>query len=257
MAFPVTVIGARGRMGAMLCKAWSPLGPVHGVDRAADGNGMPALRAEDLERTIPSSGTVVLCVPAPAMAEVMNSLSPHLRAGLLLADICSVKINPMRRMEEKYSGPVVGTHPFFGPENERTGARVALVRGSRATDAHLSFIGGLFRHMGCETFPATAEEHDRRVAISQSLHFALAAAYFTAAAREKGLEPYITPSFLRYMNAARNELTVNAAMFGEFTAANPLFPGVLEETCGLLRNAASGDLAALAGEARAWYEQKG
>lgn len=257
MFFPLTVIGAHGRMGAMFREAWGAFGSVFGVDRKPDAGGNPVLDARDIAETVPRSGTVLLCVPAPVLPEVMDVLGPYLREDQLLADACSVKIEPMRHMEARFSGPVVGTHPLFGPENERRGARAVLVPGRNATEAHTEFLAGLFRRMGCAPFVATAGEHDRNVALSQSLHFALAAAYFAEAARQENLAPYCTPSFLRYMDAARNELTGNAAMFREFTEANPLFPEVLEGFRQRLANAASGGLAALVTEAQAWYARYG
>ena len=253
MSFSVTLVGTRGRMGAMFLDCWSKTRPVHAVNRAPDGTGNRVFREDDLAAAVPRGDVVMLCVPAPAMPETLAAVLPHMRETQLLTDVCSVKVNPMRWMREAFAGPVIGTHPLFGPENEHKGARVALVRGHGATDAHMTMLTELFREMGCVLFETTAEAHDRAAGISQSLHFALAAAYFAMAAREKDLEQYITPSFLRWRDAARNELTANAPMFGEFTRANPLFPGVLAELAETLREAGVDGLDALAKEARAWY----
>jgi prephenate dehydrogenase len=109
--------------------------------------------------------------------------------------------------------------------------------------------------LGCLPFETTALEHDEATGISQSLHFALAAAYFAAAARHGKLEPFLTPSFHRLREAARRELTDNAAMFGEFTAANPLFPDILRKLTNELRNAGPKELEKLTAEARPWFER--
>ena len=253
MKVSVTLVGTRGRMGALFHNAWSGNRPVRAVNRTRDAAGNAAFREEDLASGIPGSDVVILCVPAPAMAATLDAVVPHLRAGQILADVCSVKIRPMGWMEERFAGPVVGTHPLFGPENGLASGRVALVRGKRATDADMDRVGSLFRDMGCVTAETTAEEHDKAVAVTQSLHFALAAAYFATAADNSSLRNFITPSFERFLEAARSELTAGAPMFAEFTAANPLFPEILEECLEKLRRAGPGNLAALAAEAGAWF----
>jgi prephenate dehydrogenase len=255
MSFSVTLVGARGRMGAMFHGAWSGRRPVHVVNRTHDAAGRASFREEDLAAGVPKGDVVVLCVPAPAVPQTLDRIVPHLSEGQILADVCSVKINPVRWMEERFNGPVVGTHPLFGPDNEHAGAKVALVRGKNATDAAVNRVAALFREIGCATFETTAEEHDGAVGITQSLHFALAAAYFAAAARHGNLEPYITPSFARFREAARSELTDDASMFREFTAANPLFPGILKGVAEELLATGPEKLEKLVAEARIWYGQ--
>lgn len=257
MSFSVTLVGANGRMGAMFRDAWSATRPVFVCNRTADANGVKTYREEDILATVPRGDVVMLCVPAPAMPEALKAVAPHLHAGQILTDVCSVKVNPMRWMEESFPGTVVGTHPLFGPENDLTDARVALVRGKDATDEATERVAFLFREIGCLCFETTATEHDRAAGISQSLHFALAAAYFATAARHKDMAHYVTPSFTRWKNAAQNELTRNAAMFGEFTRENPLFPEVLEELVAVLRTAGPDGLDALVADARVWYEGEG
>lgn len=255
MNFSVTLVGTRSRMGAMFYETWKTRRPVYAVNRARAASSGAAFRDEDLAAGIPLGDVVVLSVPTPAMPQTLERIAPFLREDQILADLCSVKINPMRWMEERFSGPVVGTHPLFGPENALAGKKVALVRGKNATDAAMERVRALFCETGCAPFETTAEEHDEAVGITQSLHFALAAAYFSAAARNKRLAPYITPSFLRFREAARCELTEDAAMFGEFSAANPLFPGILGRLAGELRDLTPETLEKLVAEARVWFTE--
>lgn len=253
MSFSVTLVGANGRMGVMFAEFWAKSRPVYICNRTVDDHGNKAYREVDMASAIPKGDIVMLCVPAPAMPETLAAIVPHMREGQILTDVCSVKVNPMRWMSEAYAGTVIGTHPLFGPENDLSGARVALVRGRNATDAHMERVSTLFREMGCALFETTAEEHDRAAGISQSLHFALAATYFSMASRHKDMERYVTPSFLRWRDAARNELTKNAPMFSEFTKANPLFVEVLETFSQTLHEAGPEGLDALVREAGHWY----
>lgn len=66
-------------------------------------------------QALPGADAVFLCIPAGAMAEVLPHLVPHLDGRQILADITSVK-SSLWAMERAYAGPVVGTHPLFGPK---------------------------------------------------------------------------------------------------------------------------------------------
>jgi prephenate dehydrogenase len=162
-------------------------------------------------------------------------------------------------MEESFSGEIIGTHPLFGPSPEPEDLKVILVRGRKAGDEACALAQSLFRRLGCAVFWAAAAEHDRKVGFAQSLNFTLSAAFFCALARQEGIRPFLTPSFKRAREAARKHLTVDAAMFCEFTAMNPEFPGVLSFFRDLLAEAeeqACGGLARLAAEAARWYEEE-
>lgn len=249
MSSIITVVGAKGRMGAMLCEAWAVNHAVRGIDL----NGEGALSPEDAATAASGSDVVFLCVPTSVVADVLDIITPHMREDAILADVCSVKMIPLRQMEERFPGPVVGAHPLFGPDNERRGAKVALVPGRNVGPEHTQRIRGLFEELGAVCFVTTAEEHDKAVAISQSLHFALSAAYFAMAAGHEGIERYITPSFNRYKAAAEKELTVNAPMFCEFSKANPMLPEALEAIRTLLEDAKNGALPKIAAKAGKWY----
>ncbi|CAK7029405.1 MAG: hypothetical protein DELT_02718 [Desulfovibrio sp.] len=261
MSVTIAIIGSQGRMGAMLCEAWRARHSVRCVDRAAPAHSTlglttpGALDAAAVTAAVREADAVFLCVPAPVMAEVLDIVTPAMHEGQILADVCSVKMLPMQHMEERFAGPVVGTHPLFGPDNERTGAKVAVVPGVNASSAHLERITNLFAELGATCFTTTAEKHDKAVAVSQSLHFAVSAAYFAAAAAHEGLDPYLTPSFNRYREAAQKVLTVNAPMFCAFSEANPQLPDALETVRALLEEAKNGSLPEIAAKAASWYAE--
>ena len=253
MSFPVTLVGSHGHMGAMFCAAWSGHHDIREVNRVRDASGRVFFRKDDLVAGIPHGDVVILCIPAPAMPDALDCIVPHMRENQILADVCSVKMAPMRWMEERFAGAVIGTHPLFGPENVDFGKTVALVRGKKALDADVERTASLFREMGCAVFEGSAEEHDGAVGITQSLHFVMAAAYFAVAATHPNLGPYITLSFLRFQAAAESELTSSSSMFAEFTKNNPLFPGILTEFAERLQNLGATELSALAAKAQTWY----
>jgi prephenate dehydrogenase len=224
-------------MGSMLLERLRNAGiAVSGADQPLAAAGLDGLcEAADL---------VLLCVPIAAMAETLGALLPHLNGRQVLADIASVKIGPMTQMQEAYSGPVVGTHPLFGPD--ATGdLRVALCPGVQAGDNHLRLVEKLFARIGCETFRTSAREHDEAVAYIQGLNFVASAAYFATLAGHPEFLPFLTPSFQRRKEAARTMLTGDAPLFEALFEANPASQDAVRSFRAFLNLAAGGDVSLL------------
>ncbi|MDR1685659.1 MAG: prephenate dehydrogenase/arogenate dehydrogenase family protein [Desulfovibrio sp.] len=231
----IAVIGSKGRMGAMLAGRLGAAGhAVTGVDRTQRAPGPPALDPDELAQALGTSDFVLLAVPVTAFPEVLKLAAPCLNPRQVLFDIASIKGTALRCMEARHPGPVVGAHPLFGPQPQPADLRVALVPGRRADEDACRAVEALFTDIGCTCFRVTAEEHDRNVGLIQSLNFAGSAAYLAQAARSADTR-FFTPSFRRRMESARALLTDDAAMFGEFSAANPCFAEILTEYADTLR----------------------
>jgi prephenate dehydrogenase len=115
---------------------------------------------------------VVLAVPVDAMAQAIASLRPHLRAGTVVLDVGSVKIEPARLLLEGLPEPVeiIGTHPLFGPQSARdglAGLKIALcpIRGG-STGRIAAFLRRTF---ALDVILTTPDAHDRDMALVQGL----------------------------------------------------------------------------------------
>lgn len=249
----VAIIGIDGRMGSMLSQRLQAAGyEVDGMDLKP---GSRITSQSGLARLLTRARIILLCVPVGSLCRCLEDVSNFLSSGHLLMDITSVKALPMAWMEEVFPGAVVGSHPMFGPEPRQEDMKVALVRGSRATEADCAEAAQLFKSFGCEVFWSGADEHDRGVALSQSLTFAVSAAFFAALERHEGIEAYLTPSFKRHLEAARMHLTQDAPMFLEFSGMNPEFPMALKEFRSVFDELAAGNLKSVAAEAARWYKK--
>lgn len=115
---------------------------------------------------------VILAVPVTEMRAVIAQISPHLRAGAIVLDVGSVKMEPVRAMLEGLPDHVdiIGTHPLFGPQSARdgiAGLKIAIcpVRGRR-----FRRIAAFLRHvLRLKVFVVTPDEHDREAAIVQGV----------------------------------------------------------------------------------------
>ena len=89
--------GAFGRLAARALAPYLPVA-VCDPDAAAQGRAaalglplVPAGRAGEFD-------IVLLAVPVPALAGALALIAPHLRAGQIVADVCSVKEGPAALM---------------------------------------------------------------------------------------------------------------------------------------------------------------
>ena len=246
----VVVAGCRGRMGAMLMERFSLR-----TDLVPAGLDLPYTDREMAE-ACRGARAVILCIPAAAIPEMTAKLAPFMEAGCILADITSVKERPMRDMERGWDGPVVGTHPLFGPvQAEGLELRVAVTPGHGASEDDVAFIEGLFQGFGCVTFRATAEEHDMAEAKIQGMNFITSAVYFAMTAEDPALLQYLTPSFLRRMNAAEKQMLEDGALFTWLFEANPYSQVMVRQYRNLLSLAAAGDVDLILNKAQWWWKQ--
>lgn len=242
-----TIVGCNGRMGKMLMtRAADAELSVCGIDRPFTTVSLQKAGQTQL---------ALLCVPARHLEATLKTLLPYLPQTCILADITSVKEGPMRQMEAHWTGPVVGTHPLFGPKNKPGDALpVALVKGQNAGAVHVNKVRQFFEAIGCSVFSCSACEHDQAMAKIQNMNFITNLAYFAALAGDKSLLPFLTPSFERRKTAAAKMLTEDAEMFAGLFEANGHSHEAVRQYRRMLNLAASGDVELLCKRAQWWWQ---
>lgn len=250
MSERIVIVGCRGRMGSMLMERFT-----HNAAVSPAGVDLP-FEEEDLARACRGARMVLLCIPATAISATVEKLRPFMDENAILADITSVKELPMQHMESLWNGPVVGTHPLFGPvPAEDLELRVTIVPGAHASEEDTKFVEGLFQSFGCVTFRATAEEHDMAEAKIQGMNFITSAVYFAMTAEDPALLPYITPSFLRRMNSTEKQLMEDGPLFTWLFEANPHSQAMTRQYRNLLSLAAAGDVDLILHKAQWWWKE--
>ena len=245
-AMKIALVGDKGRMGRLLTSRFSAAGcEVAGVDRP--------LTPETVRPAVQGADVVILCVPVEVLAEVLSIVAPLLSPKQVLADITSVKVRPMEVMQAFHAGPVVGTHPLFGPDPQDDHLPVAVTPGSSARDADVTLVEQCFRMIGCDTFRTTAQEHDRAAAMIQGLNFISSVAYLATLAHNEELLPFVTPAVRRRLDAARKMLTEDAALFEGMFEANPASQDAVRSFRSFLNIASAGDVDVLVDRARWWW----
>lgn len=212
----VAIIGAHGGMGQLFMRLFGDLG--HAVMASDVGTALTP------EEAAAAADVVVVSVPIRATEDVIRRIGPKMRPDAILMDVTSVKTMPVATMLEASPARVVGTHPMFGPGiHTFQGQRVALCRG-RGDDA-FEWVRANLSARGLTVIEATAEEHDRVMAIVQVLNHFQTQVLGLSLARmgvpiERTLE-FTSPVYLLESYVTGRHFAQSAALYGAIEMLNP------------------------------------
>jgi chorismate mutase/prephenate dehydrogenase len=248
----VAVVGGHGGIGRLMVRLFEDLGHrvlVADLDTAL----APADAAASADVTLVS-------VPIDATEGVIAEVGPRVRPGALLMDVTSVKQLPMAAMlaaTERSGAAVVGSHPMFGPGvHTLQEQRIVLCRGRG--DGWFAWAAGAFAARGLTVTEATAERHDRAMAVVQVLTHFQTQVYGVALARlEAALGMslaetlgFTSPAYLLELFVAARHFAQSPALYGPIEMRNPR----TAEVTAAFRGAAAEVAEVLAGGDRARFE---
>ncbi|MDF5715615.1 MAG: bifunctional chorismate mutase/prephenate dehydrogenase [Rhizonema sp. NSF051] len=159
----VTIIGGSGRMGKFFSEQLSTAG--HNVSL------LDRKDWEDAERLLGGADLVLVSVPIEQTVDIIKRAAQYMKPTAALADITSIKTEPVQAMLEHYSGAVMGLHPMFGP-NVKSFAGQKIVVCSGRNDESFQWLLDLMSSQGGDLIECTPEEHDHLMVIIQATrHF--------------------------------------------------------------------------------------
>ncbi len=160
----VLVVGGAGAMGSLVCRWFRASGyDVRVLERGDWGRAGALCEGIDL---------AVISVPIRATPEVARRLGPFLPPSCVLADLTSLKVEPVRAMLDAHAGPVLGLHPMFGPSTRVLDKQIVVATPARNPEA-CRWVLDQLAAWGAVVVRCTPEEHDRAMAVVQALrHFA-------------------------------------------------------------------------------------
>lgn len=158
----VVIVGGGGRLGRLFGQHFIDAGfPVRCLD-VGDWD-----RASEL---VEGARLVLVSVPIAVTTDVIHQLPP-LSPDCLLADLTSIKAEPVKAMLKAHPGPVLGLHPMFGPDVSSLERQVITHCAGRDPAAgrwlleRLQGWGAILQEEG-------AAEHDEAMALIQAMrHF--------------------------------------------------------------------------------------
>jgi len=160
----ITIIGGRGKMGQFFTRELSQ----NGHQLRAFGN----QDWSNAKKLLGDADLVLVSVPIERTVEVIKRTAQYLKPTTAIADITSVKTEPVKAMLEYHKGAVMGLHPMFGPKVESFAEQIVVVCSGR-DDKKFQWLLDFFKIKGSNLVKSTPEEHDKMMVIIQAMrHFA-------------------------------------------------------------------------------------
>jgi chorismate mutase/prephenate dehydrogenase len=155
----VVVVGGAGALGKLFVRLFESAGAVVNVIDKDDWALAAAYCAD--------ADLVLVAVPVALTESVIEQL-PTLPPSCVLADVTSIKRRPLAAMLAKHSGPVVGLHPMFGPQQATLAKQLMVVCHGREEDSYQWLLQSIQR-WGAQLHHIDAHQHDEAMAFVQVL----------------------------------------------------------------------------------------
>ncbi|WP_144393628.1 bifunctional chorismate mutase/prephenate dehydrogenase [Pleionea sediminis] len=154
----ICVIGGQGQIGQVFVDLFERSGHQVSVIEKDDWNKADTiLNHQDL---------VMITVPISHLDEVFAQLG-NLSSKTLLADVTSIKEQPIQNMLKVHSGPVIGLHPMFGSGVYQLARQLILYSKGRDFEA-AQWLLKQFKLWGCQLTEVDAQKHDKVMATVQA-----------------------------------------------------------------------------------------
>lgn len=159
----IVVVGGRGKLGGLFARYFTQ-----------SGYSVELLGSQDWHNAseiLANADLVIVCVPIDKTLETIERLQPYLTEQMILADLTSVKAQPLAKMLEIHQGAVVGLHPMFGPDIASMAKQVVACCHGRFAERYQWLLDQI-KIWGAKLEPIDAKEHDHAMTYIQALrHF--------------------------------------------------------------------------------------
>lgn len=157
----VTIVGGAGGMGQLFKRFWKNF-KINILDED------DWILAEEYLR---NSDLVIISVPIAVTAKVIKKVCLYLDKNTILADLTSIKLEPVNKMLELHSGSVIGLHPMFGPTATTSNEQILINCGGRDL-GNCSWFWENLKLLNFSIINLTPEEHDKYMSFIQGIeHF--------------------------------------------------------------------------------------
>lgn len=159
----VVIVGGKGQLGGLFQQMLS-----------LSGYQVKVLDKDDwqqAETLFADAGLVLVTVPIAITCNLIRAKLTQLPQDCILADLTSIKTEPMNAMLAAHKGPVVGFHPMFGPDVGSLAKQVVVVCHGREADKYQWLLEQI-TIWGARIVEAEPERHDNAMQLVQAMrHF--------------------------------------------------------------------------------------
>lgn len=159
----VVIVGGKGQLGSLFQQMLKLSGYQVNILDKDDWQQADSLFAD--------AGMVLVTVPIAITCELIREKLTKLPKDCILADLTSIKTEPVKAMLAAHSGPVVGFHPMFGPDVGSLAKQVVVVCHGRSPEKYQWLLEQI-AIWGARIVEAEPERHDNAMQLVQAMrHF--------------------------------------------------------------------------------------
>ena len=210
---PIVIVGGRGRLGTLFCRLFKQTGYTVKVIDKGDA-------LSDITEHHPQ--LVVIAVPVNITAQVISEL-PKLPDDCVLADLTSIKHQPLQQMLAQHEGPVVGLHPMFGPSVPNLAKQLVVACEGRKAEAYQWLIAQ-FTNWGAHVEWVDSQAHDSSMGWIQVMRHLSTFVYGAHMAEEQAdiaqLLQLSSPIYRMELMMIGRLFAQNAELYADIIAAN-------------------------------------
>ena len=199
-----------GRFGRLMARYLSRDSQVRGHDPCVSPEAIAAVGAVPASiGEVCRNDIVILAVPISHLQGLLSAIRPHLQPGSLVVDVCSVKEQPVRWMQELLPETVdiLGTHPMFGPDSAADsleGRKIVLCT-VRIDAKRFEKVRHYLGSKGLVLIETSAEDHDRQIAVSLALTHTIGRSLALFGARPQAIDTEGYQRLLRILDVVEND----------------------------------------------------
>lgn len=121
---------------------------------------------------VKNADVIIPCVPISSFESVIKQISPLIKKGAIIMDVCSVKMFPVDVMKAYLpnSAQIIASHPMFGPDSYRIkklldGLKLVIWNISAKEDNYQQ-VKKFFSDLGLKIIELSPKDHDKFSALS-------------------------------------------------------------------------------------------
>ena len=199
-----------GRFGRLMAHYLSTDCQVRAHDPSVSPEAIASAGAEPVAiDDVCRSDIVILAVPISQLQALLSAIQPHLQPESLVVDVCSVKEQPVRWMQELLPETVdiLGTHPMFGPDSaaDSLEGRKIVLCPVRIGEKRLEQVKHYLGAKGLVLIEASAEDHDRQIAVSLALTHTIGRSLAQFGAKPQAIDTEGYQRLLRILEVVEND----------------------------------------------------
>ncbi|MCX8150072.1 MAG: prephenate dehydrogenase/arogenate dehydrogenase family protein [Candidatus Bathyarchaeota archaeon] len=167
----IAILGA-GKMGIWFAKFYKEKGETviladRNVEKLAKLKKELNVETADFVDAVKEADRVLICVSINSFEEIVKKISPAVRKGQVVMDICSIKASPVKIMHKHLKNALIlGTHPAFGPGSSTLKRKAFILTPTNTKEQKLAeaFKDWLEKE-GAHVFIMTPQHHDELMSI--------------------------------------------------------------------------------------------